>query len=801
MTVTPVVAALTTLCASTALAGVIEGMRWFGYAGIAIVVVTATGLGLRAVSAPIVLVGLAQMFAVLCLLVALFTNSGVAGVLPGPAALSELTDVLGRSVEVVRTGVPPVAATAAVLCLVVIAIGLVSVLVDTLAVAAGTPAACGLVLLCVYAVPASLASDMLPWWSFVLGAGSFAMLLAVDGTHRHQRWRNRPALPGTGVGVGSPATQVSVALVVALLAGATFTAIGTVGQLPGGGGGGSSGGLGLKPFTNLRGFLDQGRNRELFRVRGLDDKRPMRMITLPLYNPNGGWELPNPLPAGTSTSKSSLPWPPGDTTKGEIVQIDIDTIEHKDVFAPVYGTPDRMLGLPTAMRYDEASGMVYNQAHRKLPTFTQKTDLSQPSAEDLRRAGTDYSKVDPVYLASRGIDKQVADLANEITAGLPTPYDKAVALDTYFDHDFTYQLETATGNDEDALVDFLFHSKRGFCEQYASAMAILARAAGLPSRVAMGYTAGVLSNDYRSITTQDAHAWVEIFFPGQGWQLFDPTPLTDGRTYTPPYATPSGGADPSEDPTNQSQQPRTSADTTTPANNRENDPEAGATPGSSAPQQDQSAPWIWWTAAVIAVLAMLLTVLGLRARRGAARARGPVAAWLHQALIPLAAAGWALAVVFLVGAWSWWVSALLGVLLIASVPGQVRNVRRRTHRHAVVAHRPSAPAAAWAELLAESVDRGAELIDTETVRGAARRLALEHGLDEDGKRALRTVVTAVERSWYGGRSEPDPALAAAFDDVIAELRRTAPLGLRARLFPRSVLRRRQRQSADRVPTP
>jgi hypothetical protein len=294
---------------------------------------------------------------------------------------------------------------------------------------------------------------------------------------------------------------------------------------------------------------------------------------------------------------------------------------------------------------------------------------------------------------------------------------------------------------------------------------------------------------------------VEIFFPGQGWQLFDPTPLTDGRTYTPPYATTLGGAGPSDDPTNQTQQPRTSAEAPAPLNNRENDPDAGATPGSSAQQQDQAAPWIWWTAAVTAMLATLLTVLGLRARRGAGRARGPVTARLRHALIPLAAACWALAVVFLVGAWSWWVSALLVMLLVASAPGQVRNVRRRTHRHAVVAHRPSAPSAAWAELLAEAVDRGAELVDTETVRGAARRLALEHGLDEDGKRALRTVVTAVERSWYGGRSEPDPALAAAFDDVVAGLRRTAPLGLRARLFPRSVLRRRQRQSADRVSTP
>ena len=112
--------------------------------------------------------------------------------------------------------------------------------------------------------------------------------------------------------------------------------------------------------------------------------------------------------------------------------------------------------------------------------------------------------------------------------GVTTAYDKAFALQKYFDgNGFTYKLQTGSGSNEDALHDFLFNTKAGFCEQYASAMALLARAAGLPSRVAIGYTAGFQAGDYRSITSQDAHAWVEIFFPGQGWTMFDPTPLTD----------------------------------------------------------------------------------------------------------------------------------------------------------------------------------------------------------------------------------------------------------------------------------
>jgi hypothetical protein len=87
------------------------------------------------------------------------------------------------------------------------------------------------------------------------------------------------------------------------------------------------------------------------------------------------------------------------------------------------------------------------------------------------------------------------------------------------------------------------------------------------------------------------------------------------------------------------------------------------------------------------------------------------------------------------------------------------------------------------------------------VRMTARRLAREHDLDDDGKRALRTVVGAVERSWYSARTEPDPALAEAFDDLVAGLRRTAPLDLRSRFLPRSVLHPHRTPKPDTPPPP
>jgi transglutaminase-like putative cysteine protease len=788
MTVTPVVAAVTTLCASLALSGVIDGLRWWGYAGVAVTVVTAVGLGLRAARTPILLVGVAQLFALLCLLVALFTDNGFLGVLPGPDSVAELGNVLRTSVEVVRTGVPPVPATQAVLCLVVIAIGLVAVLVDTLAVSAGTPAACGLVLLCVYAVPASLADEMLPWWAFVLGALSFAALLAVDGAHRHQMWRNRPTVQGTSGGLGGPAALVAGAVAIALFLGATITWIGTVGQLPGGDGGTGEGGLGLNPFTSLRGMLDREGNTELFRVTGMDDERPryLRAMTLPVYDRDGGWErendrqLPAGVPAGGNLRDPGLASPGDD----DITEIQIEPVGSKDYWAPIAGVPVRLSGLPDDMRYDSDSGMVYGEARRTLGMYVEEANLTEPTPEQLRGDGLFGASDDvpSIYLRADGLRPSVERLARQLTEGKSSTYDRVTAILGYFStsNDFQYDTQTAVGSDESALEDFLFRSKTGYCEQYASAMAILLRAAGIPSRVAMGYTGGYANGGYRTITTQNAHAWVEVYFPSAGWTTFDPTPLSDGTNYNPPYVSESGPSGPEDDPDNPSQTSEAPTSSAAPTGTAEDEETTAAGADGQGGQGQSAAVWVWAAVAALVLAAAVLTAM-VAAARGRPRRRGR--------LLPFALAAWALALVFAAALVSWWLAVLVVVLLIAATPGVVRERRRLSHRHDVHTSGPGAATSAWSELLAESRDRGIEVAGTETVRTAARRMAREHSLDDGGRRALRTVVSEVERSWYGGQDKPDANLAPAFDDLMDGIRRGSPLGWRAKLLPRSVLRR------------
>jgi transglutaminase-like putative cysteine protease len=130
---------------------------------------------------------------------------------------------------------------------------------------------------------------------------------------------------------------------------------------------------------------------------------------------------------------------------------------------------------------------------------------------------------------------RVRELAERITAGASTPSAKAAALERRLRADFTYDESAPTGGSVEALDHFLFTSRRGFCEQFAGAFAAMARAVGLPARVAVGFTPGdydAASGAWR-VTTREAHAWPEVFLDGSGWTAFEPTP---GRTLPDPDA-------------------------------------------------------------------------------------------------------------------------------------------------------------------------------------------------------------------------------------------------------------------------
>ncbi len=120
----------------------------------------------------------------------------------------------------------------------------------------------------------------------------------------------------------------------------------------------------------------------------------------------------------------------------------------------------------------------------------------------------------------------LARLAASWTAGRSSVRDRLAALERRLQRDFTYSLEHERATDADPVLDFLQHHPVGHCEYFASAMALLARTRGIPTRVVGGFAgseANSLTGDHL-VRKRDAHAWVEAWVEGEGWGTWDPTP-------------------------------------------------------------------------------------------------------------------------------------------------------------------------------------------------------------------------------------------------------------------------------------
>lgn len=149
------------------------------------------------------------------------------------------------------------------------------------------------------------------------------------------------------------------------------------------------------------------------------------------------------------------------------------------------------------------------------------------SVERLQAAGTDYpEEIRARYLQlPDNLPARVRSLAFEVTAGQPTPYDQAAAIEAYLRR-FPYSLEVpAPPLGRDAVDFFLFDLQEGYCDYYAASMAVLARSVGIPARLVLGYSRGFYEEGNRRFVVREnhAHAWVEIYFPGIGWIEFEPT--------------------------------------------------------------------------------------------------------------------------------------------------------------------------------------------------------------------------------------------------------------------------------------
>ena len=180
------------------------------------------------------------------------------------------------------------------------------------------------------------------------------------------------------------------------------------------------------------------------------------------------------------------------------------------------------------MLASDGGGAVYNlDSQRSISRYEADSDIATATPAELRTAGRDYPLlIAGQYLRLPPLDSRVPQLAAQITKPAGNDFDKAAAIENYLRTRFGYTLQLPQTPVKDPIANFLFERRQGHCEYFASSMAVMLRTIGIPSRVVTGFR----SDEFNDLTgnyvvrAKDAHAWVEAYFPGYGWQTFDPTP-------------------------------------------------------------------------------------------------------------------------------------------------------------------------------------------------------------------------------------------------------------------------------------
>lgn len=520
-----------------------------------VLVVALSGAGLRRLGAPGLLVVAAQVLlgaAATCLVL---TGSPV----PLGVAGQELVRSFALAVDSSTRYAAPVPAAAPGIEPLMIAGGLgCLILVDVLACTLRRVPLAGLPLLAVYSVPVSVLGAGASWWIFVAAAAGYLLMLHLDAEDAVTRWGR--AMPdgghadaaGFGVRTGSATAGAGV-----LGAGAVALAVALPLALPalhldllgGGSGPGGDGEIVVEnPMTDLRRDLKQGADFPLVRVR-TDDPDPayLRISVLADFTENE-WTAGDRSVPGDQVADGALPAPEGLDARVDReaygYQVEV-TAELESTWLPTQAPVSRVEA-PGDWRYD-TSTLDFIAADDDLTTAGLQYQMTavEPrlEADELTQAPSDRGEVDSRFLQlPTGLPPVVGSLTADVTAGLANDFDRAVALQDFFRRDggFRYSLaRSANGNGADELAAFLSPGpggRVGYCEQFASAMAVMARQVGIPSRVAVGFLQPRSLADGRwEYSARDLHAWPELYFPGAGWTRFEPTPpqrAADAPDYT-----------------------------------------------------------------------------------------------------------------------------------------------------------------------------------------------------------------------------------------------------------------------------
>ena len=678
----------------------------------------------------------------------------IGGVIPGPAAFRVLGDTARTGFTDIRRLSTPVPAHPGLVLLIVVAIAAVALVVDLLAVTMRRAALAGIPLLAVFAVCTSVAKHGVGWGAFGIATAGYLWLLLADSRDRISRWGRTLGLEqGTRITWADQDLAPSPLSALGRRIGASAIVVGVVvptllpglhGGLPKHGIGDGSGGGGhsirtLNPLVTLRSQLVSKVDVPLLRYTSSDPQPGyLRLTALDEFD-------------GTSFTPHDLQAPPATPVKkgihaapvvGPTVYVSVH-IGNLDVHWLPMPAQVQSVHIGGDWDYDAATNTVFSARNDARDASYSLTSVRpNPSADDLETVGNPDLAVVGDDLKLPDIPQDVVDLAAQLTAKAKTPFDKALAIQGYLTSElFLYDTSVGGSDSTDALETFLIKTKRGFCQQFAASMAVLARLVGIPARVAVGFTAGIKQADGTwLVSSHDAHAWPELFFTGYGWLPFEPTPRADGQAIPPAFTQPGALHGPgTTSPDGPEPTPSKSAGKSAADKKGLDTLGANGQPLNSQAGQHQGRASLWWF--LLALIALLLPVPAL------ARALGRARRW------------------------------------------------RTADSSGELAH------AAWAELRASAIDAQLAWHDGLSPRGSARVLRADVPLPAAANDALDRLVRAEERARYAAdpRSAANRSLPADVEIVRAALlaRCTWSTRWRARVLPASTLAA-MRAAAGRV---
>ncbi len=658
---------------------------------------------------------------VLLLLLTVFfaARSAFLFLIPTLGTLTEFGDLGQAGALSISAQSVPAEVTPGIMFLLCLGVGALAIVADAAAATWRRPVSAGVPLAVVLGIPGFIGIHLTDIFFFAIAAIAWLVLL-----------RAGQPLRQTGRAFGLGAAAVVVALVMPLVLPPVDESKAT--------GDSFSGYLaGVNPVLNLGDDLRRQLPRTILRYNSLTDSPTyLRLVSLQNFTADT-WE-PDPPSIRRDNRPSAVGPPPGLSaevgTENETTWIDV-----LNLGSPWLPVPYPVTGV-SGLRGDwfwDPDDLTLTSPDRAArgEEYRAASLLVQPTPRQLTEAGSVVPPGFERYLElPDDLPSIIRETAEEVAGSATSNYGMAVALQEFFRNGAFDYSETAPveqgydGNGMDVLAKFL-EVKSGYCIHFASAMAVMARTLGIPSRVAVGFLPGEKEDErvegrasFR-VTTRDVHSWPELYFDGIGWTRFEPTP---GLGFVPTYAD-------------------------------------EATPGVPVPPSDPTEP---------------------SASPSPTTAPTAIAAPVDPDDPSVSAGGATTSL-----AWLWPVLAALAALLLLLAPAIVRTLQRGIRMRRLARGSPAA-ATGWRELLQTAEDLGVGVEETATPRGAARAIAEAARLGHADAAVLERALAVVERQSFArpGLQASGPDQVEAVNRILARLRSAA--GARARILaafvPRSI---------------